>query len=217
MIKKRFLGVTMLVMSTICLMGGSVSAEGEPTVNYAPPQETLINGIEESKIIRPHIIGYDNPIFVSYTPSAGASEITKFKYIAGISADNSRSSAPFPIKLILSQTSSSGSEFSGSVEFKASVKAGIIGKLDTTVAGGVKETRTTNEGVGWEFGPLSIPAGKSGGIDSWWKGKYSYGSLGVKYVDTGSKTGYTPTMYSQVNVKVHSKESKKIHGESWTK
>lgn len=204
-----------LLISGISAPPSFAKQPSEPTVNYAPPQGTIVNGVEEkSGNVNAQLVDYNNPVFVSYS-SNNNSTIQYFKYIAGTSWDNTRSSSSFPLTLTIQRSNSSGSEFSGSVTFNGSVKAGIIGQLNVEVQGGAKETRATNEAVGWTFGPLVIPPYKTGGIDSYWEGTYSYGTLGVKYPDTYSPTGYTPTQYSQVNVSVHKNEYQKINGSSW--
>ena len=214
---RKFSILSCSVLAISLLFSGTAYAKqsAKPTVNYAAPQGTLINGEEATdSSISPKIIGYSSPIFVSYTANNN-STVPYFKYIAGTSWDNTRSSSPFPISINITQSSSSGSEFNGNLQFDGSVKDGIIGKLNVQLSMGAKETRQTNEAVGWSFGPLNIPAYKSGGIDAYWEGTSSYGTVGVKYPDTGSLTGYTPIMYYNINVRVHESAYKKINGKTW--
>ncbi|GLC89467.1 hypothetical protein [Lysinibacillus piscis] len=212
--KKNLFSV--LALSTI-LWGTSfastVNAE-EPKVNYAPPQETLINGVEESKLITPFIIGYDNPIFVDFVPNTGTSTINQFKSIGSVSHNNTRGSNPFPITINVTRSESVGSEFSGNVTFSAELKVKLLAKAGGSISGGYKQTRSTNEAVGYTFGPYQIPGGKWGGIRTWWKGVSINGTASVKYVDTGSSSGYTSVQSIPVSMKVHT-TSKDIHSESW--
>lgn len=199
------------------LVNPTVKAEEqEETITYEPPQETLINGIKESKVPNPRIIGYDKPIFVKYKPNASAKTIYKFKKIASVVWNNTRGSSAQPIKLDIKNSNKVGSEFNGSIKFTGEIKAGILGKIGTEVSGGAKEIREANEAVGWTFGSYKVPAKKWGGIDAWWQGRSSHGSLGVKYVDTGSSSGYTSVRYIDMDTKVHTKTSKDIYGESWS-
>ena len=211
---------TVLALSTLIFgpgFTGTANAEEseQPEVIYAPPQETLINGVEESEIMTPFIIGWDNPIFVDFTPNTGTSTKNKFKSIATISHNNTRGSSPFPITMNVSQSSSVGSEYSGSLTISAELKVKILAKASVSVTGGLKETRTTNEAVGYNFGPYQIPAGKWGGISTWWKGTAVSGTATVKYVDTGSTTGYTKNYSYPVTVTAHKASSKDIYSESW--
>ncbi|KGR86222.1 hypothetical protein [Lysinibacillus odysseyi] len=209
-----------LALSTLILgtgFTGTAKAEEpiQPEVIYAPPQETLINGVEESKIMTPLIIGWDNPIFVDYKPNTGTSTKNKFKSIASISHNNTRGSSPFPITMDVTSSSSVGSEYSGSLTISAELKVKILAKASGSVTGGLKETRATNEAVGYKFGPYNVPAGKWGGIATWWKGTAVTGTATVKYVDTGSSTGYTGNYSYPVTVTAHKASTKDIYSESW--
>lgn len=189
------------------------SSSVKPIIEYAPPQGTIINGVEQPiNEISPNIIGYDKPIFVSYAANQN-SVITYFKLIGSSTWDNTRSPSPMPVTFNITQSSSSGSEYTGNVTLNADIQAGLVGRIGGQVSGGAKWTRSTNEAVGWTFGPWSIPAYKHGKIEAYWEGTASYGTLGVKYVDTGSASGYTPVSYSQINCKVH-KNAKVINGKT---
>lgn len=114
------------------LVNPTVKAEEqEEIITYEPPQETLINGIKESQVPNPRIIGYDKPIFVNYKPNAGAKTVYKFKKIASVVWNNTRGSSPHPITLSIQSSSKVGSEFNGSVKFTGEIKDGILGKIGT--------------------------------------------------------------------------------------
>lgn len=212
--KKNLLSV--LALTTVIFgtsFAGTVNAE-QPEVKYAPPQETLINGVEESKLIAPLAIGYDNPIFVDFKPSTGARTINAFKPIASVSHNNTRASDKFPISMNVTSSSSVGSEFSGSLTFTGELEIKLIAKAGAELSGSYKKTRTTNEAVGYNWGPYYIPAGKWGGIRTFWRGVSIDGTASVKYVDTGSSTGYTSVRSVPISMKVH--ETKQdIYSEAW--
>lgn len=74
--------------------------------------------------------------------------------------------------------------------------------------------RERNEAVGYTYGSLVVPAGKRGGIEAYWGGTGTVGTLGVKYPDTYSESGYTKTQYTDITINAHKNEHV-INAKTW--
>ncbi len=193
-----------LALATVLLFTGLITstalAEKKPKtiIEYAPAEESLINGVPESELISPMWVS--EPEFLGY--SAGSpSTITFFKLIASSYVDNRSNPNPFHLVLNITQSTAKGSEWSGSVKFNASIKTGILGEVGLQVSGGVKETREVNEAVGIS-GSTDIPPYKQGQIEAYYPGISSSGNLTYRIYDSCSDTGYID--YTKpITAKVH--------------
>jgi hypothetical protein len=198
--KKRFsMILSLLVIFSLACTCAYAAGKTNPDVTYAPATETTINGIPESNLIQPNWVS--SPIFDSYSASSPG-HIDFFKLIASSYVDNRSSSTPYVNKLTITQSTSQGSEWSGSVSFTGEIKAGMLGKIGTQVSGGVKESRETNEAVG-ASGQMTVPAYKQGRNEAYYGGMSSSGTLNYHiYDDYDGQNHY----YSvPVNCKVHKK------------
>ncbi|QTH42046.1 hypothetical protein J4772_31820 [Cohnella sp. LGH] len=206
------LGVIALILSL------PLSAQASPKYNFNeivyPSTETTINGVPESEIIRPMDV-LAGPYFDSYTPDPSSQvRVPMFRQIASFSHDNTRNSQPFPMSVTITNSTSQGSEWTGSVSFTGEIKAGIFAKISATVGGSYKETRTTNEAVGMTAGPLSVPAYKTGYINVWYAAQKSGGTLRTYTYNTQNPSVRYYTNH-QVITKVFKADYVDLHSQSW--
>lgn len=211
-----FLVVLLLICLPIMLFADNTNSNSQhdikvvrPEVIYAPPEGTIINGVEEGSVnlqdeISPMVIDYDHPVFINYI-SDYSQEIDYYKLIAKTSYKN-QSPTPELMELEITRSSSSSSTFNGDVTFTGSIQTGILNKVKTEIGFGLSLTKGTNAAVGYRF-ENTVPAGKTGYIEAYWGGVESGGTLVVKYPDTYSETGYTKNFYIPIDTTLHITEN----------
>lgn len=192
------------IAATALANGSSKVPTLEGNVEYAPPQETLINGIPESELkhsgdISP--LGYwewENRNH-RYDPNH-VTKVQYFKLIAEVSAFNPSYATPAPLALTVQQSSMVGSEFSGNVSFTVEVKNAILGGIQAEAGVGVKEYREVNEAVGATY-TIYISPRRKGFIQAYWGGQSSSGTL---FWDVYHYGEYYSTSSTGVGATVHS-------------
>ncbi|SHO48207.1 hypothetical protein [Anaerocolumna xylanovorans] len=174
----------------------------------APVTETTQNGIPESQIITPYdvIIG---PYFSSYNYNV-TSKVDKFKTIATFSHNNKYGSGPAVMNGVVTNSTSQGSEWSGNVSFTGEIKAGILADIKTQVGVGYKDSRSTNEAVGYSLS-YTVPKGKVGHIDLYYRGTKVGGTVTTWTAYTANMNNklYTTsyvyaTVYPSSNIDIYS-------------
>lgn len=199
---KRIFRTLVALSLVVLLTGGSVlsAASAKPKLYVAPPTESTINGIPESQVCEPMgIMG--PPIFVDYAQSSGY-YTPWFRLIARTSFDNRNGTSAVPLTLNITHSTQQGSEWYISLSITAEFKTSFRAKLGATVGGGYKETRSTNEAVGCST-TIQVPAGTHRGVEAFWGGQNTNGTVYYKRVDTGSLTGYTPVFAVPMGAFVH--------------
>ena len=137
--------LVLILVITIASFPVSASAKvGKTTSTVAPATESTVNGIPESQIIQPMDVIVEE--FVSYNPTSYVTN-NRFKSIVIFDHDNTRNSQPYTMSVTVTNSTSQGSEWSGSITFTSTIKTAILGKVSTAVGISHKDTRTTNEAV----------------------------------------------------------------------
>jgi len=204
--------VAVLLLSMSLAVPFSVSAAPQKTSETIfPATETTVNGVPESKIVRPMDVMV-GPIFAGYSPSSYITN-DRFKPIVQFDHDNRRNSSPYTMSVNVTKSEAQGSEWSGSVNFTAEIKAGILGKVNTTAGVEHKQTRATNEAVG-VTGSFTVSAGKMGHIKFWYKGKTTKGTLRHYSYNTAnpSQKYYTDT---PINATFYRSNYLDVFSEAW--
>lgn len=161
--------ITLVVASLFLSIYASAASAPihKTTVWVAPETETLINGIPESQtpMVTDVIMG---PYFYRYDYNQKTT-VDKYRHIAHFSHDNRLNKLSEQMEAQITNSASQGAEWSGNVEFTAEIKKKIIESLKGTLGISYKETRTTNEAVGYKV-VHTVPAGKVGHINLYYKG-----------------------------------------------
>lgn len=156
--------ITLVVASLFLSIYASAASAPihKTTVWVAPETETLINGIPESQtpMVTDVIMG---PYFYRYDYNQKTT-VDKYRHIAHFSHDNRLNKLSEQMEAQITNSASQGAEWSGNVEFTAEIKKKIIESLKGTLGISYKETRTTNEAVGYKV-VHTVPAGKVGHIN----------------------------------------------------
>ena len=111
-------------------------------------------------------------------------------------------------------SASQGAEWSGNVEFTAEIKKKIIESLKGTLGISYKETRTTNEAVGYKV-VHTVPAGKVGHINLYYKGYKIGGRLTVWTANTSNPSQSKRYATYDVNSTLYPSDTLDIFSESY--
>ena len=181
------------------------------TQTIMPATETTLNGVPESKLNNSRqprdVIGR---IFHSYSNNS-RSTVPYFKLIATFAHNNLIGSEPDDMTATVTRSTSQGSEwtFSGSTSAKFKVK--ILGELEATLGLSFKDSRVTNEAVGYTA-HRKVPVGKIGHIDVYYEGEKIGGVATYKQFYTANpssvvyyKEDVNATVYNRNYVAINSK------------
>jgi len=200
--KRKLLSTLMLFVLFFSYCSLPVSAKEkvntQPTTSWiAPATETTQNGIPESEIMTTNdvIIG---PYFSSYN-SNYKTTVDEFKTIATFKHNNKYGTSVVPMTGTVTSSTSQGSEWSGNVSFTAEIKMGILGSVKTQAGVGYKDTRTTNEAVGYSVN-YDVKPGVFGHIDFFYRGIKLGGAVTTWTANTADMVKYyfTDYVYSTV-------------------
>ncbi len=200
-----------LIIALIFSVSASASPKhkNETAVTVFPATETTINGIPESQLITPKVVF---PwIFSHYDPDHHSTN-HEFKEIVQFDLNNTNNTSIAPMLVTVTSSSSQGSEWSGSVDFTASVKTGVFGGLEAQTGIEYKEYRSTNEAVGLEAG-MNVDPGKYGHIKFWYKGETTDGDL--VYYRYNDYTGEKEYKYEPIDATFYISDSLKYTAETW--
>lgn len=114
----------------------------------------------------------------------------------------------------ITNSASQGAEWSGNVEFTAEIKKKIIESLKGTLGISYKETRTTNEAVGYKV-VHTVPAGKVGHINLYYKGYKIGGRLTVWTANTSNPSQSKRYATYDVNSTLYPSDTLDIFSESY--
>ncbi len=203
------------MMILVFTLGFSITVSAFPnkskSINMSvyPPTESTINGIPESQLISPKVVF---PWIFDYYDPDNNSVNQKFKEIVQFNHDNTGNSTIYNMTVTVSSSESQGSEWSGNVEFTASVKAGIFAGVEAQTGTGYKEYRSTNEAVGVS-GSMDVLPGKYGHIRFWYEGETTDGTLVYyRYNDYTEEKEY---MYKDVDATFYSSDYLDVFSEAW--
>lgn len=166
-IKKRVLIVLCLLLF---FLGSSNVFAANAT--YTPAEPTLINGQPEgSTKSKQDVIAL---MFVSYKPKS-KKHIDKFKKIVSIKYKNkTKQTQKYTAKV--TQSSSKGASWSGSLSFTGEIKAGILGGVKTQLGTSVKTSRSKNEAKGFST-TVRVSPKHVGTCNIYYRGWKSFGKL----------------------------------------
>lgn len=209
--KNKVISLLMTVVIIITLSGETAFAKenaNQATSWVAPATETTQNGIPESQIVTPYdvIIG---PYFSSFQYGV-TTKIDKYKVIATFTNNNKYGNGAAAMTGTVTNSTSQGSEWSGNISFTADIKVGILGSVKTQVGGEYKQSRSTNEAVGYSVS-YTVPKGRVGHIDLYYRGTKIGGTLTTWTAFTGNMDNklYTTnyiyaTVYPSANLDIYS-------------
>ena len=175
--RKVIIALLALMLTSAVPMSAMAATTGRLTgsVRYAPAQPTLVNGKPQlPKGLAPRGWFDWEKRNLRYSATT-AYRVQYFKLIASTSAYNPMSS-PAALTLNIQQSSTSGSEFYGNLEFGGEVKIAVIGGIQGKVGFGLKEIRSKNEAVG-ATNTLQVDPGHTGTLEAYWGGESASGTL----------------------------------------
>lgn len=206
--------ITLVVASLFLSIYASAASAPihKTTVWVAPETETLINGIPESQtpMVTDVIMG---PYFYRYDYNQKTT-VDKYRHIAHFSHDNRLNKLSEQMEAQITNSASQGAEWSGNVEFTAEIKKKIIESLKGTLGISYKETRTTNEAVGYKV-VHTVPAGKVGHINLYYKGYKIGGRLTVWTANTSNPSQSKRYATYDVNSTLYPSNTLDIFSESY--
>ena len=140
--------------------------------------------------------------------------VDKYRHIAHFSHDNRLNKLSEQMEAQITNSASQGAEWSGNVEFTAEIKKKIIESLKGTLGISYKETRTTNEAVGYKV-VHTVPAGKVGHINLYYKGYKIGGRLTVWTANTSNPSQSKRYATYDVNSTLYPSDTLDIFSESY--
>lgn len=203
--------VVALTMGTVAF-AAPVRVEEKDTVWIAPSTETMINGQPEGSMITPRdvIIG---PYFYSYAYNV-KTQVDKFRVIGKFTHSNKLGTSVDPMNVTVTNSTSQGSEWSGSIQFTGEIKAGILGEIKAQGGGSYKSSRVTNEAVGYSVSHEVAP-GKIGHIDLYYRGYKIGGKLTTWTAFTGDMEGSKRYSTQDVYATLYPSDYLDIYSESY--
>lgn len=191
-----------------------VYASDKAGVEVTPEEGDIVNGVEQDSNpgIQPRdvIVG---PYFYSFKPNT-KTHINKFKLVATCTLKNETGRTQKQTAKV-TQSSSKGSEWNGNISFSAKIKAGILGKMETKIGAGLKQSRSKNEAVGYSC-TMNVSAKRKGTVKIYYSGWKSAGKLKTYTIFTANPksrvyktTDVNATVYKSKSLDIYTTMSEK--------
>lgn len=191
-----------VILASLIISSASIPVYANALEKTAPSTETTINGVPESKAHNIQTRDVTARTFYSYQNNVH-STVKNYKLIGTFTHDNRTSPNKATMTATVTKSSSQGSDWSFSAKIGAEFKVKILAALKADVGYDYKESRSTNEAVGYSISS-PVSAGKVGYMDLYYQGEKIGGVAKYKQFNTANPSNYV-YVTEDVNATVYDK------------